>query len=813
VVLAWWCFAWLAGTAAAATFGRGAWPLAIALAALPAALALWRRDWRIALMAAVLPLLFAGAVMRHEATRPAIAADGAAAYNDGVAMRIRAVLRDDPDARDTTQRFAVSVRAVQQRGEWVPVSGGVLVWTGLLPRYRSGDVLELEGRLESPPFLDGFDYAAYLARKDVQSVMAFPRAAVVGHEDDSPWHATVLRVRRRLSDALALSLPEPQASLAQGVLLGQRSALPRDLADDLNATNTSHLVVVSGSNVVLVSAFAMLLLTPIAGRRRALALSIAAVVAYAALIGLSPPVLRAVIMGIVMVAARVSGRRSSAITALLFAAAIMAGIDPQTVRDVSFQLSFAATAGIMYLAGPLRRWCIELIARALRVETVPRAVDAAFAEPLSVTLAAIAATTPLLALNFGRLSLVAIPANVLVVPAFPFILLASLAAALGGLLPVWRLVAAAPAYYLLTYWIEIARRLASLPHAAAAIDGYSARSAAVTYVAIAALAAAALRFVPRPAQSRRAPGSLRLPRAAQLAACALPVLALAGSGAWVLRPSPPARLEVTVLDVGQGDAILVRAPGGTDVLVDGGPGGAVLRGMGEEMPWYDRSIEMVVLPHPQTDGLGLLEVLRRYDVRHVLVGPGVASSTLSHAWADAVREEGRTVETAQQGMTFELGGGVRMEVLGPDAAMAADSQLNNTGVVLRISLGETSFLLTADIQADAERALLADGVDLHATVLKVPHHGSRTSSTRAFLDAVKPSVSVVSAGVNNPFGHPAPDVVARLREYGEVYVTARSGAVHFETDGHTLSVRAQSSVSGDPGSGLAACILLSVNCE
>ncbi len=815
MVLAWWCAGWLAGTAAAATFGRGAWPLAIALAAAPAALALWRRDRRIVLYAAVLPLLFAGAVLRYDATRATIAADGAAHYNGGVAMRIRAVLRDDPDIGDTSQRFAVSVRAVQASGDWVTASGGALVRTGLLPRYRSGDVLELEGKLESPPRVDGFDYADYLARKDVQSVMAFPLARVIGHEDDSLWHATVLRVRRRLSGALALSLPEPQASLAQGVLLGQRSALPRDLADQLNATNTSHLVVVSGSNVVLVSAFAMLLLTPIAGRRRALALSIAAVVAYAALIGLSPPVLRALIMGIVMVLARVSGRRSSAITALLFAAAIMAGLDPQAVRDVSFQLSFAATAGILYLAGPLRRWCIELIARALRVETVPRAVDAAFAEPLSVTLAAIAATSPLLALNFGRMSLVAIPANALVVPAFPFILLTSLVAALGGLLPGWRLVVAVPAYYLLTYWIEVARWLASLPHAAAAIDSYSERWTAVTYVAIAALAAVALRFVPRPAQSRREPSRpLRLPRASTLAACALPVLALAGSGAWVLWPSPPARLQVTVLDVGQGDAILVRAPGGTDVLVDGGPGGAVLRGLGEELPWYDRSIEMVVLTHPQTDhGLGLLDVLRRYDVRRVLAGPGVQPGLLSRAWAVAVREEGRGVEVARQGMKFDLGGGVLMEVLGPDAAMAATPKVNNTGAVIRISMGETSFLLAADIEADAERALLADGVDLHATVLKVPHHGSRTSSTRAFLDAVQPSVSVASAGVNNPYGHPASDVVKRLREYGDVYVTARSGEVHFETDGHTLWVSTQVSADGDAAPDVRACILLSVNCE
>lgn len=785
--------AWIAGTAAAAVFGHAAWPLAIALGAFAATFALARREARLAVYVVALPVLFGLGAVRYEGSRPQSAVDGASRYNDGVAVRLRGTLRDDPDVGDTSQRFALSVRAVQERGDWTSATDGVLVRTGLLPRYRSGDVLELEGKLESPPAVEGFDYADYLARKGISSVMAYPSARVVGHEDDSLVRATVLRVRRRASRALALALPEPQSSLAQGVLLGQRSALPAGLAADLNTTNTSHLVVVSGENVVLVAAFATLFFSLIAGRRSALMLSIAAVLAYAALIGPSPPVVRAVIMGILMMTATILGRRSSAFTALLFAAAIMLAADPQTVRDVSFQLSFAATAGIVYLASPVKAWLVGLLVAALRLQEVPRWLAALFAEPLGVTIAAIVSTSPLLALNFGRLSLVAVPANMLVVPAFPLILAASLVAAAGGLLPHFRLVFAAPAYYLLTYWIDLARWFASVPHAAVTVEDYSELGAAITYAVLAVAGFLLLRFLRPPIESRLAERRpLPVRRVWGLAVLGLPLVVLVGSVGAALWPASPPRLSVTVLDVGQGDAILIRTPDGRDVLVDGGPGGAVLRGLGDKLPWTDRSIELLVLTHPQADhALGLLDVLERYDVREVLAGPAVEQSATYRAWRGAIENEGARVEIARQGMRFDLGDGAVMDVLGPDDREATNAQINNTGVVLKVSWRDVSFLLTADIDANGERALLDDGVDLKSTVLKVPHHGSSNSSTPGFLAAVEPNVSVVSSGQNNPFGHPAGAVVERLDAYGPLYNTATSGSVHFETDGYQLWIDTQ----------------------
>jgi competence protein ComEC len=792
MTLAWLAAAWLAGIAASSVFGRGAWPLALAVPAAILAFAMLRRSRALVLWVAVLALTFTAGVARFETSRPHEPSNAVSHYNDGAAMRIRGVLRDDPEIADTSQRFSITTRDVQIEGDWQHASGGVLVRTGLFPRYASGDLLELEGAIQSPPDLEGFDYAEYLARKDIRSVMQFPGAHIVGHEDDSLLRAAILRVRRKLSDALGLALPEPQSSLAQGILLGQKSALPADVAADLNATNTSHLVVVSGENVVLVSAFATALLAWLVGRRRALVLSIAVVAAYAMLIGASPSVMRATIMGVLLIVASLAGRPSSGITSILFAAAVMCGVDPRIDRDLSFQLTFAATLGIVYLASPIREWTIEWCARILRRDAVPRWLSAWFAEPLGVTLAATIATEPLIAMNFGRVSLVALPANLLVVPVFGLVMLTSVVAAVGGLLPAWRLVFAAPAYYALSYWIAVAHWLATIPSSSASIQNYSAFWTATTYVAVSAVAFAVLRRFGRPLDGRfDGAASFELRSVWFAGSIAILLVALIAGVCLAFWPSPPARLRVAVLDVGQGDAILIQTPDGKDILVDGGPGRAVLRGLGDELPWRDRSIELMVLTHPQADHMdGLIDVFARYDVGRVIAGPGVQASAGWTAWHDAARGEGVTVENAVQGMALDLGDGVRLDVLGPDAAEAADPKINNTGVVIRVAWLDVSILLTADIEARAERALLNDGVDLGATMLKVGHHGSKTSSTPEFLAAVNPAVSVVSSGKDNPFGHPAPEVVDRLAGYGPVYNTADAGPVHFETDGHRWRITA-----------------------
>jgi uncharacterized protein DUF4131 len=200
LLLAWCAGAWCAGIGAAAMFGGGAWPLAVAACAAAVALACARRSVLAAAYAVLLPAIFIAGVAREQASHHALADDAVAHYKGGVAMRIRGVLRDDPEIGDTSQRFAVSVKAVQRAGEWDDASGGVLVRGPLLPHYRAGDIVELEGKLETPPQLDDFDYAAHLARRGIGSVMEYPQTRVVGREEPNAVRAALLRARRTLSD-------------------------------------------------------------------------------------------------------------------------------------------------------------------------------------------------------------------------------------------------------------------------------------------------------------------------------------------------------------------------------------------------------------------------------------------------------------------------------------------------------------------------------------------------------------------------------------------------------------------------------------
>jgi competence protein ComEC len=241
---------------------------------------------------------------------------------------------------------------------------------------------------------------------------------------------------------------------------------------------------------------------------------------------------------------------------------------------------------------------------------------------------------------------------------------------------------------------------------------------------------------------------------------------------------------VSVLDVGQGDAILIETPAGHRILVDGGPSGARL----SQVLGRARRFDLVVLTHGQDDHVtGLVSLLDRYEAGAVLMSPLAGNSGAYNAWVDALVLSSIPVHEAVAGEYVDLGDGIRLEVLGPPPGLLHDTEddLNNNSVVLRLVYGDVSFLLTGDIEADAEEALLRQGGTLRSTVLKVAHHGSDGSSTPAFLAAVKPAVAVISTGAENSFGHPSP--TTRLRLAGvPILRTDLNGRVRFETDGRRL---------------------------
>ena len=782
--------AWLLGVVAGAATGDVWWPGVAAISVAAFAAAVLERRPQAALLGLLAAGLFVAGGARYVDQSPPEEPAGIAVYNDDAPVLFRALVTDEPDVRGRSQRVRLSVREVFDDEQWVPTSGGVLLRRGLFPRYRYGDLLELEGELETPPSSPDFDYREYLARQGIVSLIAYPEeidtiATGQGNRAAAALHA----LRRHLGGALARALPEPQAALAQGIFLGQRSSIPRDLTDDMNATGTSHLIAISGHNVSLVAALIISGFAWLIGRRQAALLALVAIAGYTVLTGASPTVVRAAIMGGLFVLATLVGRPSSAPTAIALASALMTAWNPLVVQDVSFQLSFAAILGLVYLTPVFQALGADLLRR-WGIETGEGGVPAFVLENTAVTTGAVAATLPLIALNFGRVSAVAPLSNLLLVPAFPLILGASALTAAAG--AIWEPLGQATgwlAWVVLTYMIELARFFADLPLASFEVAGFGAGHAAALYLALAAIAwwLAQRRPAAKPTLSPSAGLRLR------------PIWLLTGGLAlavvlvwWAALSGGGDRLTVSVLDVGQGDAILVETPGGHRVLIDGGPSGqAVTEALGEALPFWERTLDLVVLTHPQEDHLaGLIEVLERYDVRQVLATPLEADTAAYREWRELIRRQQIPYHEARPGLWIDLGGGATLRVLGPGEKALASSDPNDASLVLKLVWGEVSFLLTGDIEIDGEEALLsAFGGDggLRSAVLKVPHHGGATSSSSAFLRAVRPAVAVVSVGEDNRFGHPSAAALDRLS--GALLLrTDQHGTVRLSTDGERLWV-------------------------
>jgi competence protein ComEC len=256
---------------------------------------------------------------------------------------------------------------------------------------------------------------------------------------------------------------------------------------------------------------------------------------------------------------------------------------------------------------------------------------------------------------------------------------------------------------------------------------------------------------------------------------------------------PDGKLEVSFLDVGQGDAVLVRTPAGQQILIDGGPNpDTVCQQLGKKLPFWDKSLDMVVLTHSHDDHLvGLMGVLQRYKVGLVLES-GFGEGSVYREWLAEIEEKKIDWTIARAGQEIDLGEGIRLEVVYPYDEFLEDSEseANSNSVVMRLVWNKVSFFLTGDADEEAEKDILYGGVlcDLDSTVLKLGHHGSRYATSSGFLAAVDPQVAVISVGEGNTFGHPSDETLARLNGV-EVYRTDQRGTVTFATDGERLWAR------------------------
>ncbi|MBV8723975.1 MAG: DNA internalization-related competence protein ComEC/Rec2 [Candidatus Eremiobacteraeota bacterium] len=692
-----------------------------------------------------------------------------------------------------TARFAATVLERAGAGDGsTEVTLALSDGTFVSARLR-GDVPEtgtqaiVRGRLE--PFDDARNPGEPSQRdiEEERGIRGRLEAAVVLRSDRSTQRGLrvwLARAHEWAHAQLQARLGEPDASVVAGELWGERAALSPALRSEFQETGTVHVLVTAGLHLGAVAALCAGLLTFLTlPRRVTCAASIVLVWAFVWWSGAQLPAMRAATMASAALAARTLGRATLSWNALAIAAIIVALSRPHSVATASFALSFSCVGAIFACAAALERSIGERIA-------LPSLVR----EAMVLALATQIGIWPLGAAIFLQLTPYAILANLAVVPCV------ALTMGLGA------------AQLLLAWCAPLAQAVANLN------SWFLAWTLGVVQ-AIAALPSATLPMTPAPAWC------IALYDAAVLASVALwrrgaQTLVIGALGVTIgLVLWPPrafdGRLRVTVLDVGQADAIVIQTPHGHALLVDAG--GRLERGaendaspaelVGERtvVPFLLRHgvhhLDALIVSHPHGDHAGgVAPVLRRLRVAE-LADSGQRYG--GHAYRDAIEtalRERVPIRYPRAGTEWQTDDGVTLHFIGPSLPfIAGKNAINSNSVAFLLRYRAFRMLFTGDAGSDSERRFLAQAVDLRADVLKVGHHGSAYGSSAAFIGAVAPRYAIVSVGRHNTFGHPAEQTIDTLRRFGaQIYRTDEDGAVTVATDGRSETV--ESMLTNSPAS-------------
>lgn len=703
-------------------------------------------------------------------------------------VKVTGTLREEPrvtvdQAGQRKIRYTIEAEKVRQSGEEQIASGGLYIYCragneGEVPVVRIGDKLTAAGKVRTP---HGYQNPGQLdtegllrAQGITASLSAGKRGVKIEAQDGFAFARWTADIRAHYRARMAEAMPKEDAAAIFAMLFGGYDGIRPELLESFTVTGIVHILSVSGSHISLLAAvmawLAMCLRLP---KAAAAGMVLGAILVYSVLAGCVPPVIRSAIMGALAFLALTLEREQAAGHVLLITGLVMLLISPLLLFHISFQLSFLATAGLLYLAPGIRRW--------LKTRGLPEFL----AGSLAVTIAAQAATLPILAWYFNQLSLSSLLANLLVVPVIELMIVAALFAGLIALLVplAGKLIFAADSL-LLGLASEMTHLLAQLPGSQIWLPSPGAAAGCLYYAGIAF-------FLLR--QEQRTKLLTAMAQYKNLGAMAgLGIICMAAG--W--RYTHPPELEVHVIDVGQGDCVLVRTPGGRAFLFDTGGtrDGAFDVGGRVDVPYLlhygVRKIDAVFLTHAHEDHAGGCgSILRKMPVGKVYTA---AEGIQAYARAMGLGDNDPLLhkfETAEQGSRLTADG-VTIEVLyAPPQAPEENLAGNEASNVYRISYGRASFLITGDLTKEKEADMLAKGIHPASTVLKAGHHGSDTSSSEEFLKAVAPRFAVFCVGADNSFGHPKPSVLKRYEEAGITsWRTDLDGAIVFHTDGKKLSV-------------------------
>jgi competence protein ComEC len=706
----------------------------------------------------------------------------------------------DGDAECTLDRtrFTLKVKSLTRKLVCYPATGAIRVTVfGKVDHLHSGDKVACLAKLkEIRNFnnLGGFNYKRYMASRGIRAsaYVSKQEFLVRLHASETGWLAEGLRRARRAVSSLIERVPPQDAKgLMKALMIGQRGAISAKNREIFSRAGISHLLAISGLHIGMVATLAFfafryllarsqrILLAAWASRGAAL-MSAAPVVCYGLLAGMSPPTQRAVIMVMAFLVALLLEREHDPLNALVVAALIILIINPTTLFEISFQLSFVAVFAILYT---LRR--LPLVSK---FRTGPLTAWKRLTLFVLVSAAAILGTLPITLYYFNQASLIGLVTNCLLVPLVGFLVvpLGLLAVFLLLFTPTGSLWIMKTAVALMQGALSLATVFSKCPFAAVKTVTPTLLEIGLYYGLLWALF------------------NFRKMRLAKALLLGIAVISLADAAYWVGQRFGREALKVTFIDVAQGSATLLELPGGPCMLVDGGGfydnrfdvGARVVA----PLLWHKKiaTVETLVLSHPNSDHLnGLLFVAEHFNVETVWMNQEEVPSHIYHDFLKIISERDIRIAALKELRRPQSINGVRFQVLyPPEDFLQRKSQEpwrtpNNNSLVLKATFDNVSFLFPGDIEAEAEQDLLRlAGSNVKTTVLLVPHHGSKSSSTPEFLDYADPTIAVISAGWKNMFGFPHQQILRRYERQGcRIFRTDQKGAISITTDGMHLRVQ------------------------
>jgi competence protein ComEC len=556
--------------------------------------------------------------------------------------------------------------------------------------------------------------------------------------------------------------------------LGIESGIPQDVVEAFNVTGTSHIIAISGFNFAIIAGLLAVAAGRWLGRWRGMLAALVGIALYALFVGGGAAVVRAAIMGGFAVFARQVGRRQHGLNSLAFIAALMALADPHVLWDVGFQLSFAATLGLVLYAEPLTGAFVAFASRRIRPERAER-LAAPVGEYLLFTLAAQLTTLPVVLYHFQRLSLASLVANPLILPAQPPIMILGGAALLLGLAyqPLGQL-AAYLVWPFVVYTIRVVEWLAAWPLASLVV-GFGLLGATAFYLLLFALTFARARL--RLAWERLSGGFTAVAGAALLGLGLLAVLA------WnAALHAPDGRLHMIMLDVGSGDALLIQTPTGRYLLIDGGPSPSRLSdSLGRRLPLTNRKLDYLVVAATGDEQIGALPAtLERFPPNNVLWAGPPAGTYNARALTRTLVEMGVPVHYTQTGEALDLGQGARLRVL------AVESK----GAVLGLEWEHFRALLPIGLNFESMGALLADHNLGPQSALLLAESGYAPLNPPEWIEKLRPQVSLLSVAADDYSGRPDPGTLEAVKGYS-LLRTDLNGWVRLSSDGEKLWVEVE----------------------